>query len=73
MRLIILTLCAVLAAGIFATALLALYGNQRAADCDARLRRSTATELVWTLIPFLMMLAAAIPAAVAVIAKGTQN
>jgi heme/copper-type cytochrome/quinol oxidase subunit 2 len=73
MRITILALCALLAAGVFATALLALYGSRPAADCDARLRRSTATELVWTLIPFLMMLAAAIPAAVAVIARGTQN
>ena len=73
MRLIIVALCALLAAGVFATALLALYGSRPAADWDARLRRSTATELVWTLVPFLMMLAAAIPAAVAVIARDTQN
>lgn len=66
MRLVILGVCALLAAGVFAAMFLSIWSTRRATAADTTFRQSLATELVWAAIPCLMMIAAAIPAAIAI-------
>jgi heme/copper-type cytochrome/quinol oxidase subunit 2 len=66
MRLAILTMCMLVAAGVFATMFLALWSSRRDGLRPPCFRQGRAAELVWTAIPCLMILAAAIPAAIAI-------
>ena len=67
MRLVILGMCALVAAGVFAAMFLAIWSTRPAPEDSTAFRQSRATELVWAAIPGLMMLAAAIPAVVAIV------
>ena len=66
MRLVILTMCALVAAGVFATMFLTIWSTRRVPAAPTSFRQSLAAELVWAAIPCLMILAAAIPAAMAI-------
>lgn len=73
MQLLILALCALLVTGVAATTVVALWSTRgSAAARRAASRQSLAVELVWTAIPCLMLLAAVIPAVLAVVAKHSQ-
>jgi len=65
-RLTILILCALIAAGVFAVMFFALWRSHRRASPGACFRQSFATELMWAAIPCLMILAAASPAVIAI-------
>ena len=67
MRLVMLGMCALLAAGVFSAMFLSIWSTRRAPAADATLRQHFAAELVWAAIPWLMMLAAAIPAVIAIV------
>ena len=69
MRLVILAMCSLVAAGVFAAMFLAIWSTRRAAPAPGLFRQSFVSELVWAAIPCLMMLAAAIPAAIAIVSK----
>ena len=62
-------MCSVVAAGVLVTALLAIWSTRRSAERATALAPSLASELVWTAIPSLMLLAAAIPAVMAFVSK----
>jgi heme/copper-type cytochrome/quinol oxidase subunit 2 len=66
MRVILLEMCALVVAGVFTAMFLAVWSARRAASCTASFRQSFVTELVWAAIPCLMMVAAAIPAVIAI-------
>jgi hypothetical protein len=66
MRLAILMMCAVVAAGVFAAMFLAIWSSRREGSRPASFRQILAAGFVWTAIPCLMILAAAIPAAIAI-------
>jgi hypothetical protein len=67
MRLVLLGMCALVAAGVFAAMFLAIRSTRRARAAPAAFRQSFATELVWAAIPCLMILAAAIPAVIDIV------
>jgi heme/copper-type cytochrome/quinol oxidase subunit 2 len=62
-----LGMCALLAAGVFSAMFLSIWSTRRAPAADDILRQRLAAELVWAAIPCLMMLAAAIPAVIAIV------
>ena len=66
MRLVILGMCALVAAGVFAAMFVSIWSTRRGPAASTAVRQSFATELVWAAIPCLMMLAAAIPAVIAI-------
>ena len=68
MRVLILGLCTLAAAGVFTAILLSVWSSRRSADRAPAFRQDMVTELVWAAIPFLMVIAAAIPAAIAIAA-----
>ena len=72
MRLLILALCALLVAGAFATAALTLWSTRESAARYAAFHQSLAAEFVWTAIPGLMLLAASIPAMLAIVAAHSE-
>jgi heme/copper-type cytochrome/quinol oxidase subunit 2 len=65
MRLSILILCALIAAGVFAVMFLAIWRSRRRASPAAGPRQSLAMELMWAAIPCLTIVAAAFPAIIA--------
>jgi heme/copper-type cytochrome/quinol oxidase subunit 2 len=65
MRLIILTLCGLVAVGVFATMFLSIWSSRRG-GAQRSARQHVAAELVWAAIPCLMIVAAAIPAVIAI-------
>ena len=66
MRLIILILCVLVAVGVFATMFLSIWSS-RPGDASQRSgRQHVAAEFVWAAIPCLMIVAAAIPAVIAI-------
>ena len=73
MRLVILGMCALVAAGVFAAMFLAIWSTRRAPPGPTAIRQKFATELVWAAIPCLMMLAAAIPAVIAIASAPTGD
>jgi heme/copper-type cytochrome/quinol oxidase subunit 2 len=66
MRLVTPVMCAVLAAGVVVTTLLAIWSTRRARTIPIDFRQRLREELVWAAIPCLMVLATAIPVAAAV-------
>ena len=66
MSLVILMMCTLLAAGVFATTFAAIWSSRRDSSGPPSHRQSVAAELVWTAVPCLMILAAAIPVAIAI-------
>ena len=73
MRLVLLGMCGLLAAGVFAAMFFSIWSTRRAPAASTALRQSFATELVWAAIPCLMMLAAAIPAIIAIVSAHTGD
>jgi heme/copper-type cytochrome/quinol oxidase subunit 2 len=67
MRVAILTLCTLLAAGVFAAMFVSIWSTRRRGVCPPALRQSLTSEIVWAAIPCLMIVAAAIPAVVAIV------
>jgi heme/copper-type cytochrome/quinol oxidase subunit 2 len=66
MRIVILGMCALVAAGIFATMFLSIWSSRRTCEQTQRISQSAVSEVVWMLIPCLIIIAAAIPAALAI-------
>jgi len=66
MRLAILMMCSVVTAGVFAAMFLAIWSSRRKDTHPSSFRQHLAAELVWASIPCLIILAAAIPAAIAI-------
>jgi heme/copper-type cytochrome/quinol oxidase subunit 2 len=66
MRVILLELCVLVVAGVFAAMFLAIWSTRRATAREPSFRQSFVTELVWAAIPCLMVVAAAIPAVIAI-------
>jgi cytochrome c oxidase subunit 2 len=66
MRLAILMMCMLVAAGVFATMFLTIWSSRRDGLRSPSFRQNLAAELVWTAIPCLMIVAAAIPAVIAI-------
>jgi heme/copper-type cytochrome/quinol oxidase subunit 2 len=73
MRLVILGMCALVAAGVFAAMFLAIWSTRPTPEDSTAFRQSRATELVWAAIPGIMMLAAAIPAVIAIASAPTGD
>jgi heme/copper-type cytochrome/quinol oxidase subunit 2 len=72
MRLLLTGSCALVAAGVFATMFISIWSTRRsAAVTPTAWRQSFAMELVWAAIPCLMMIAAAIPAVIAIASRHT--
>jgi heme/copper-type cytochrome/quinol oxidase subunit 2 len=69
MRLAILTMCMLVAAGVFATMFLAIWSSRRDGLRPPTFRQNLAAELVWAAIPCLMILTAAIPAVIAIFSQ----
>lgn len=67
---IIVTMCVFLATGVFGAIALSLWGTCSSSNRAPSRRQGIATEFVWALIPCLMIVAAAIPAASAMISAG---
>ena len=66
-RLVMLGMCALLAAGVFSTMFLSIWSTRRAPAAEDTLPQHLAAELVWAAIPCLIVLAAAIPAVIAIV------
>jgi heme/copper-type cytochrome/quinol oxidase subunit 2 len=67
-RLIILGVCALLAAGVFGAIFVSTWSSRQSPDRRPDSRQSGVAELLWALIPCLMVIGAATPAAIAIIA-----
>lgn len=72
MRVAILTMCILVAIGVFATMLLAIWSSRRDASRPPSFRKNLAAEFVWAAIPCLMIAAAAIPAVIAIFSQAGQ-
>jgi heme/copper-type cytochrome/quinol oxidase subunit 2 len=73
MRLVILGMCTLIATGVFVAMFLAIWSTRRASAAPPAFREGFATELVWAAIPCLMILAAAIPAVMAIVSAHTGD
>jgi heme/copper-type cytochrome/quinol oxidase subunit 2 len=73
MLVVILTVCALLAGGVFIAILLSIWSSRRSADRAPDFHQDIVAELVWAVIPCLMIIAAAIPAAIAIIAARNKR
>jgi heme/copper-type cytochrome/quinol oxidase subunit 2 len=67
MRVALLGVCALLALGVFAAMLLGVGRRHEAPDAQPGARRGLALELVWAVIPCLMVIAAVMPAAIKIL------
>jgi heme/copper-type cytochrome/quinol oxidase subunit 2 len=65
MRVVILGVCGVVAAGVFLMMYLSMWSTRRP-DGAATYRQHIVSEFVWLTIPILMLIAAAVPAAMAI-------
>jgi heme/copper-type cytochrome/quinol oxidase subunit 2 len=68
MRVVVLGISTLFAGGVFITMLLSVWSSRRSADRAPDFRQGIVAELVWAAIPCLMVIAAAIPAAIAIAA-----
>lgn len=73
MRLTILIMCALVAAGVFAAMFLAIWRARRDGSRPGSRRQSLATEFLWAAIPCLMIAAAAMPAAIAIATSSSDD
>ena len=69
MRIVILEICAMLTALVFAAMLVAILKSRRSGDVGARFHRSAAVEVVWAVIPCVMFVACAVPAVRLIVAS----
>jgi heme/copper-type cytochrome/quinol oxidase subunit 2 len=72
MRNVILGMCAVVAAGVFLAMYLSVWSTRDHPE-RAAFRQHIVSELVWVTIPILMLIAAAFPAAIAVMSPGAAH
>jgi heme/copper-type cytochrome/quinol oxidase subunit 2 len=74
MRLVVTGMCAVVVAGVFATMFVSIWSTRHRVDAHLpELRQAVAMELVWAAIPCLMILAAAVPAVIAIVSAHTSD
>jgi len=73
MRLVVMGMCALVAVGVFAAMFVSIWSTRRAPAASTAFRQSFAAELVWAAIPCLIMLAAAIPAVIAIASTHTSD
>jgi len=67
MRVIILAIFTLLAAGIFTAMFMSIWSARCSADRASDYRQGVVAEFVWAVIPCLILIAAAIPAAIEII------
>ncbi len=72
MRVVVMGICVLAVAAVFAAMFASIWMYRDVARLSA-LRQSAATELVWAAIPCLMILAAAVPAVIAILSGHTGN
>ena len=73
MRGTILGICGVVAVGVFLAIYLSVWSTRDDPERAADFRRHIVSELVWVTIPILMLIAAALPAAIAVMSGGATR
>jgi heme/copper-type cytochrome/quinol oxidase subunit 2 len=73
MRGVILGMCGVVAAGVFLAMYLSVWSTRDDRGRAAAFRSHIVSELVWVTIPILMLVAAALPAAIAIMSGGTAR
>jgi heme/copper-type cytochrome/quinol oxidase subunit 2 len=71
MRLIAMGMCVLVAIDVFAAMFVSIWSTRHARAASTAFRQSFATNLVWAAIPCLMLLAAAIPAVIAIASAHT--
>jgi heme/copper-type cytochrome/quinol oxidase subunit 2 len=73
MRLVVMGMCALVTAGVFSAMFVSIWSTRRAPASSTAFRQGFATEVVWVAIPCLIMLAAAIPAVIAIVSAHTGD
>jgi heme/copper-type cytochrome/quinol oxidase subunit 2 len=73
MRGLVLWMCGVVAAGVFLAMYLSVWSTREHPGRAADFRQHIVSELVWVTIPILMLIAAAFPAAIAVMSGGAGH
>jgi heme/copper-type cytochrome/quinol oxidase subunit 2 len=69
MRILILGICAMLTALVFAAMLVAIWKSRRSSDAATRFHHSAAADLAWAVIPCVMLVACAVPAVRLIVAS----
>jgi heme/copper-type cytochrome/quinol oxidase subunit 2 len=67
MRVAVLIMCRLIAAGVLVAMYLSVWSTRNDPERADGYRKHVAAELVWTSIPILILIAAAVPAVVAVL------
>jgi heme/copper-type cytochrome/quinol oxidase subunit 2 len=70
MRSLMLAVCGAIAGGAFLAMYLAIWSSRDDPARAMAFRQHIVSELIWATIPMLMLLAAAIPAAIAILSQG---
>jgi heme/copper-type cytochrome/quinol oxidase subunit 2 len=73
MRVVILGLCGLVAAGVFLVMYLSVWNTRSHPERASTYRQHIVSEFVWLTIPVLMLIAAAVPAAMAVMSGGPAH
>jgi heme/copper-type cytochrome/quinol oxidase subunit 2 len=73
MRGLVLWMCGIVAAGVFLAMYLSVWSTREHPGRAADFRQHIVSELVWVTIPILMLIAAALPAAIAVMSGGAAH
>lgn len=73
MRVVILGMCGVVAVGVFLTMYLSVWSTRSRPERAAVYRQHIVSEFVWLTIPILMLIAAAVPAVIAVMSGGPAH
>jgi heme/copper-type cytochrome/quinol oxidase subunit 2 len=73
MRGVILGMCGVVTAGVFLAMYLSVWSTHEDPGRAAAFRQHIVSELVWLTVPILMLIAAAVPAAIAVMSGGAAH
>jgi heme/copper-type cytochrome/quinol oxidase subunit 2 len=66
-------MCGIVAAGVFLAMYLSVWSTREHPGRAADFRQHIVSELVWVTIPILMLIAAALPAAIAVMSGGAAH
>jgi cytochrome c oxidase subunit 2 len=69
MRIVIFGMSVFVAVAVFVTMFLSILSTRGSGEGDASFRQSVFVEIVWALIPCLMVVAAAVPAAIAIVSS----
>lgn len=73
MRGVILCMCGIVAGGVFLAMYLSVWSTRDHPGRSAAFRQHVVSELVWATIPILMLVAAAFPAALAVMSRDAAH